>query len=56
MPRPCRAAGVAVLRAVGAAVLCEAAIAGDGLNELLGGVIRLTVGRAAVAADGCAAA
>ena len=44
-----------MLRAAGAALLCEAAIAGDGLDEALGGVIRLTVGREAAAADGCAA-
>jgi hypothetical protein len=49
------AAGVAVLRAAGVAVLCEAATAGDGWDEVLGGVIRLTVGREADAADGCAA-
>jgi hypothetical protein len=52
---PRLAAGAPVLRGVGAAVLCEAATAGDGFDELLGGVIRLTVGREASAADGCAA-
>jgi hypothetical protein len=53
---PPRLAGdVAVLRAIGVAVLCEAATAGDGLAEPLGGVIRLTVGRETVAAEGCAA-
>ena len=35
--------------------LCEAAMAGDGFAKLLGGVMRLTVGREKVAADGCAA-
>lgn len=49
---PRLAAGVAVLRAVGVAVLCEAFAVGD---EVLGGVIRLTVDREAVAAEGCAA-
>src|SRR5579872_3764882 len=50
-------AGVAELRDAGAALLCEAATAGVGLDEgeVLGGVMRLTVGREAVAADGCAA-
>lgn len=38
--------------------LCEAAIAGDGFDkpELLGGVIRLTVGREVIPEAGCAAA
>lgn len=45
----------AALRAVGAAGLCAVATAGDGLDEVLGGVIRLTVGRDGTAADGCAA-
>lgn len=49
------AVGAAALRAVGVPVLCEAATAGDGVDELLGGVILLTVGREAAAADGCAA-
>jgi hypothetical protein len=52
---PRLAADVATLRPAGAAVVCEAASAGDGLDEVLGGVIRLTVGRESVAADGCAA-
>lgn len=39
---------------VGVAVLCVEAIDGDGFDEL-GGVIRLTVGREAIAEDGCAA-
>jgi hypothetical protein len=46
------AVGVAMLRA---AVLCEAATAGDGWDEAPSRVIRLTVGREAIAADGCAA-
>jgi hypothetical protein len=43
----------AALRAAGLPVLCEAATAGDGLDAV--GLIRLTVGRDAMAADGCAA-
>jgi hypothetical protein len=45
----------AALRAGGFPMLCEAATAGDGLDEMLCGFIRLTVGREAIAADGCAA-
>ncbi len=46
---------VAVPRAIGVPLLRDEAVADDGLDEVLGGVIRLTVGREAVAADGCAA-
>lgn len=45
------AGNVAVPRAIGVPPLR----AEDGLDEVLGGVIRLTVGRETVAADGCAA-
>jgi len=48
------AGDVAVLRAIGVPLLRDEAAA-DGLDEVLGGVIRLTVGRETVAADGCAA-
>lgn len=46
------------VRLDGAEVLCEAAIAGEGLDEaeLLDGVILLTVGREVVPSEGCAAA
>jgi len=46
---------VAGFRPIGVPVLCVPAIDGDGLDERLGGVIRLSVGREAVAAEGCAA-
>lgn len=46
---------VEVLRAIAVPLLREEATAGEGLDEVLGGVIRLTVGREAIAADGCAA-
>jgi hypothetical protein len=49
------AAGVAVLRAAGVPVLCEEAAVAVGLEEFAGGVILLTVGREAAAADGLAA-
>jgi hypothetical protein len=52
---PRLAVDVTGLWPVGVASLYEAATAGDGLDELLGGVIRLTVGRETVAAEGCAA-
>ena len=50
--------GEPALRPVAPALLCEAAIAGDGLDrpEFLGGVIRLTVGREVIPVAGCAAA
>lgn len=52
------AIGEPTLRPAGTAVLCEAAIAGDGLDrpEFLGGVILLTVGREVIPEAGCAAA
>lgn len=52
------AIGEPALRPVAPALLCEAAIAGDGLDrpEFLGGVIRLTVGREVIPEAGCAAA
>jgi len=49
------AGDVAVPRAIGVPLLRDEAAADDGLDEVLGGVIRLTVGRETVAAAGCAA-
>jgi len=52
------AIGEPALRPAAPSLLCEAAIAGDGLDkpEFLGGVIRLTVGREVIPEAGCAAA
>jgi len=49
------AGDVTVLRAIGVPLLRDEAAADVGPDEVLGGVIRLTVGREAAAADGCAA-
>jgi hypothetical protein len=48
------AAGVAASCTAGAAILCEALGVAGGLEAFAGGVIRLTVGREATVADGCA--
>jgi hypothetical protein len=55
----CRGAGVRVAPGVTVlrtSSLCKAASAGDGFDEILGGVMRLTVGLEATDEDGCAAA
>jgi hypothetical protein len=52
------AVGEPALRPAAPSLLCEAAIAGDGLDkpEFLGGVIRLAVAREVIPEAGCAAA
>lgn len=52
------AIGEPALRPAGPSLLCEAAIAGEGLDkpEFLGGVMRLTVGREVIPEAGCVAA
>lgn len=52
------AGGEPALRPAAPSLLCEAAIAGDGLDkpEFLGGVIRLAVAREVIPEAGCAAA